>query len=154
MFSGIVPAMQPTITPLVISKIDHSGLLPHLFEEPSDIPLRIKIGGPSGPVEIVQRSDIRLQLSEPTWTKPQVDQRAHTGGFSRDRASQPHAPAGSAWLSRNQKRGERPRITLIPLIKKLLKNGKMNCPASNMSLLLISVIREICRLPFHFVSPT
>ena len=50
--------------PVVISKIDHSGLLTHLFEEPSDIPLRIKIGGPSGPVEIVQRSDIRLQLSD------------------------------------------------------------------------------------------
>jgi hypothetical protein len=39
-------------------------LLTHLFEEPSDIPLRIKIIGPSGPVEIVQRSDIRLQLSD------------------------------------------------------------------------------------------
>ena len=49
---------------IIISKIDHTGLLTHLFEEPSDIPLRIKIIGPSGPVEIVQRSDIRLQLSD------------------------------------------------------------------------------------------
>jgi len=46
----------------VIGNIDYAVVLTHFVKEPSDIPLRIKIAGPSGPVEFIQRSDIRLQF--------------------------------------------------------------------------------------------
>jgi hypothetical protein len=60
-------------------------------------------------------------------------------GMGADESDHGSPRAASLRFGRNQKRGERPRITPIPLIKKLMKHGK-GAPASNLSLFLTSVI--------------